>query len=350
MKRVIIMSFFSLWVARHAQAQYRTSPIFSSGDKIELTKSDNGQFYHHHTIKSGQTLYALSKTFGVTLQDLITINKKTSAEVNVGEVLTIPIATNYLYKGTSENSSKDNAYVPVIYVAKSQDNLYRISKVYFDQPMDMIMNRNKMTNETVSLDQEILLGWYPINNTTNNKNINTNTASTTQNLQQTTLEAVPTATTDPNHVVDSESTLAKYLAEPSTNTAAENPAATTTIITNELLEEELQTESDEDFNTSLLGTMLMTTDMKLTNTKGVAHWDRDIPNNGTLYVLHNDAIIDTYIELYNELSMRSVKAKVIGKIPFGAYTSDVQLIISPAAAEALGALDERLRVELKYFQ
>ena len=72
-----------------------------------------------------------------------------------------------------------------------------------------------------------------------------------------------------------------------------------------------------------------------------------MPDNGTVYVLHKNAIIDSYVEMYNPNVNRSVRAKVIGRIPYGAYTNDVCLVLSPRTAVQLGALDNRFKVEIK---
>jgi hypothetical protein len=101
------------------------------------------------------------------------------------------------------------------------------------------------------------------------------------------------------------------------------------------------------FNSLLLGNLSYSNSMQEIKKSEVANWDNTMPDNGTVYVLHKNAIIDSYVEMYNPNLKRSVRAKVIGRIPYGAYTNDVNLVLSPRTAKQLGALDKRFKVELK---
>jgi hypothetical protein len=56
------------------------------------------------------------------------------------------------------------------------------------------------------------------------------------------------------------------------------------------------------------------------------------------------------MDIYNPMLKSHVKAKVLGKIPSGTYSEEVQLIISTAIARDLGILDSRFKVNIKYEQ
>jgi len=351
MQKLIIFLTLWLWGYSAATAQYSPAPIFTVGSEIVLQKASDGLFYYHHKVAKGQTLYALSKTFGHSLQKLQTLNKKSNNQVSLGETVLIPIPQNYLFKGSSLTINDADVYLPVVYYTLPKDNMYRLSKVYFKQGMDMIMARNNMPSTSMDVNQRIVLGWYPVSSTNNDPITSTTTTRTTTTIQ----EAVPAANTIAKPIktaIETSTTTTTSIVVPTTETTvtAETAVTQTEIITNESIEQVLMDSSTYNYNEALLGSTLMTSDMKLTEAKEVAYWDKNILNNGEVYVLHNTAKLDTYIELYNNITKRSVRAKVIGKIPFGAYTSDVKLIISPEAASALGALDQRLRVEMKYFQ
>ena len=82
--------------------------------------------------------------------------------------------------------------------------------------------------------------------------------------------------------------------------------------------------------------------------KGIAFvQDRKSKNEG-YYVLHSDAKVNSEIEIYNPMARRTVKAKVLAKIPEGTYNSDINVVLSNATAKSLGALDARFMVEIKY--
>jgi len=83
--------------------------------------------------------------------------------------------------------------------------------------------------------------------------------------------------------------------------------------------------------------------------RGIALWNRDSQTN-QLFVLHKTAQIESMIELYNPVQDSRTTAKVVGHIPPNTYPEDIDVILSPATARELGALDSRFLVEMKYFE
>ena len=88
--------------------------------------------------------------------------------------------------------------------------------------------------------------------------------------------------------------------------------------------------------------------MQIIKKTDVAFWDKTIPDNGAVFGLHGTAMLDSYISVFNPNSRRSVRVKVIGRIPYGTYTNDIKLVISPRAAKQLGGLDRRFKVEIDF--
>lgn len=83
--------------------------------------------------------------------------------------------------------------------------------------------------------------------------------------------------------------------------------------------------------------------------QGVCFWQRDSKEAGSFYALHREAAIGTIMEVTNPMSRRTVHVKVIGRIPAG-YESNVEVILSPAAARYLGAHDPRFFVKVKFLK
>lgn len=84
--------------------------------------------------------------------------------------------------------------------------------------------------------------------------------------------------------------------------------------------------------------------------KGVAYWQKNGTKYSELYCLHREAVIGTTIAVTNPMKNKTVYAKVIGRIPPGAYSQEVIIIISPTVAQMLGAIDGRFYVKIKYFE
>ncbi len=81
--------------------------------------------------------------------------------------------------------------------------------------------------------------------------------------------------------------------------------------------------------------------------QGVCFWQRDSNEKGDLYALHREAAIGSVIAVTNPMSRRTVYAKVIGRIPVG-YESNIEVILSPAAARQISARDPRFFVKVRF--
>ena len=85
------------------------------------------------------------------------------------------------------------------------------------------------------------------------------------------------------------------------------------------------------------------------NTNGIAVWNRESRVRG-VYVLSNDAAMNTMMEITNPMGQRKIIARVIGNIPENTYADNVKIVLSPDAAMNLGALDTRFYVRLQYLK
>lgn len=71
---------------------------------------------HNHIVEKGETIYGISKTYGITTEDLITANPQLSTGLKAGDTIIIPI--------------KDCSQVPkngTLYTIKKGDNPYRVA-------------------------------------------------------------------------------------------------------------------------------------------------------------------------------------------------------------------------------
>lgn len=103
-----------------------------------------------YTIKAGDTLYAIAKKFGVTVDNLKNINNLTSNTLTVGNILTIPT-------GESNVSEVETPGVGGInYVVQKGDNLYSIANKY-GVTIDQIKDINNLKSNTLQIGQVLLI-------------------------------------------------------------------------------------------------------------------------------------------------------------------------------------------------
>jgi LysM repeat protein/ABC-type branched-subunit amino acid transport system substrate-binding protein len=117
-------------------SQVQTSRVVRSSEKVLV----NGRLYYIHTVLKGQTIYSISKAYGVTEDEILKENPEISPEsITPGKALRIPIRT---YIETSDKQDdelkKDDFYYHKV---RRKHTLYFISKKY-DVPIDIIYRYN----------------------------------------------------------------------------------------------------------------------------------------------------------------------------------------------------------------
>jgi len=108
-----------------------TVPVIHAQEPVPIQKSENkviieGKIYYLHNVKPGQTLYSISRAYGIKETDIESENPGASAGLKVGQVLKIPfqqisIKQEPVYKDTS-------LYIP--HVLKKGETLFSLSRYY----------------------------------------------------------------------------------------------------------------------------------------------------------------------------------------------------------------------------
>ena len=92
-----------------------------------------------YTVKSGDTLYKIANSFGITVDALKSFNNLTSNNLSIGQLLKIPGQTT-----------------PRTYTVKSGDTLYRIASSYGISVNDL-KKANNLTSNTLSIGQVLVI-------------------------------------------------------------------------------------------------------------------------------------------------------------------------------------------------
>lgn len=138
------------------------SPLLSSRDSILLTV-EAGKKYIHHPIKPKQTLFSISRYYNIGLEELFELNPafRNDPTLRVGAKVKIPIPNKAIkrYKSSTFKASENTS---IYYVVQQGDNLYQISKRYFEMPVDSVAKRNRIKNNSIKPGQRLQMGWMGI--------------------------------------------------------------------------------------------------------------------------------------------------------------------------------------------
>lgn len=109
------------------------------GQVLRIPTVSTTSFY---VVKPGDTLYSIASRYGVTVNELRRVNNLSSNTLSVGQQLRIPI------------NSGDSSLDYLIYTVKVGDNLYSIAKKY-NVTVDGIKSFNNLTSNLLSIGQQL---------------------------------------------------------------------------------------------------------------------------------------------------------------------------------------------------
>jgi len=136
--------------------------LLTSRDSV-LLFIENGNKVIKHTVKSKQTLFSISRYYNLGLEELLDQNPtlKNDPSLRIGAHLRVPIPNKAIrrYKGSG---FKPVEYACIYYVVQGGDNLYQISKRFFDMPVDTVAKRNRLKDYYIKPGQRLLIGWIGI--------------------------------------------------------------------------------------------------------------------------------------------------------------------------------------------
>ncbi|MBL7820344.1 MAG: LysM peptidoglycan-binding domain-containing protein [Saprospiraceae bacterium] len=81
--------------------------------------------------------------------------------------------------------------------------------------------------------------------------------------------------------------------------------------------------------------------------RGVAISESQVMGEGRMFALHNEAKMESMIEIINPIQNRKVLAKVIGRIP-PIYEKEVKVLVSAEVSRQLGVIGKRFFVNIRY--
>lgn len=127
---------YGLIVDELKQANNLTSNLISVGQNLLIPKKEAETSTNEYIVKKGDTLYAIANKYSTTVDNLKSINNLTTDSLSIGQVLKVP-----------SSASNDNTYV-----VKSGDTLYAIANKY-GTTVDAIKSLNNLSSDILSINQ-----------------------------------------------------------------------------------------------------------------------------------------------------------------------------------------------------
>jgi len=125
-------------------------PVREQQTVRQQTQAEN---YILHEVKPGETLYSLSKQYGVSMEEIKKANQLTDNVLSVGQVVKIPAASAETPSAPAETAEPS---IPEYHVVQPGETLYRIH-VKYGVPIEKLRELNNLPDNTIYPGQKIRL-------------------------------------------------------------------------------------------------------------------------------------------------------------------------------------------------
>ena len=272
----------------------------SVGD-IEHTIKVNlqdGQLIANHEVRSGETLYGISKYYGSQVSDVLSLNPGLDiTQLRVGQIITLPIDRGILTTRTCEKG----AMKPVQYQLGKGETLFHLAHRVARADLTALMNINELTNHSLKEGQIITIGFIGCE-------------ETDIQIEESSFEELSPFVEDIPEFMD------------------------------------IETPSDSSFMQEEWLDVEMVKETRIISKRGIATWSNYDYEKGQMYAMHRTAKTSSEILVFNPMLKRQVRAVVIGQIPENTYPENISVVLSPSAVNALGGLDRQFLVEMTYIE
>jgi LysM repeat protein len=305
----------------------------------------NGKQFIIHRIDEKETLYGISRRYGVPITAILEQNPTADGGLAVGQLLKVP----YVPKSkVQQNGSRTHKVT-------AGETLFSISRLY-DVSVDDIKSWNSLPGNSLSTGQELVI---------KKKSPVTETVTTTVSKPVDGVHTVASKETlysvarqyditvqqirDWNNLTIDEVKIGQTLlvAEPGlTKTVETKPEIKTpevVTVTTPRVETKPQTETTIRISEKVTGSDEI-------KEGGLAELIEGTDGNRKYLALHRTAKVGTILKVRNELNNREVFVRVAGELPNIGANTNVIIKISKSAYDRLGAIDPRFRVEVTYYK
>lgn len=154
-----IANRFGLSVDELKSLNNLTSNTLSIGQQLIIKPSTSGgtENYITYIVQRGDSLWKIATENGISVQDLINFNNLTNTTLQIGQTLLIPVLNN------------NNSEMGMTYTVISGDSLYSIAKK-FNITVDELKRANNLTSNLLTIGQVLII---PTGSSSNNQFIYT---------------------------------------------------------------------------------------------------------------------------------------------------------------------------------
>ncbi len=281
-----------------------------------------------HKVKLGETLYSISRLYGLSVSEIKLLNDMTDNALSVGSSLIVGelaqdsvsndnISDNIKEIGQDKEDLPDN-----LHVVAAGETVYSIARKYGVDPQEL-RNANRLRSNYLSIGQSLLLPFAVAGEIP------------TENPSAVSDSLIVLGENELGRRTAPQDTIAKADAKPDTSLVAD-----TTRTPSVMPEPVKYGNSDKRDSTSLVTGQVVE--------EGFAMKIENAPKTRKYLALHRTVPIGTIMQVRNQMNNQSIFVRVVGKLPDIGPNQNVLIRLTRQAFERLGAIDPKIPVEIAY--
>ncbi len=331
MRKLLIAILILLSLYTNLQAQENNLVIQGSSPDL----------YISHIVTAKENYYSIGRLYNVSPKELAPYNNfQIDKGLSLGQTLKIPLTPNN-FTQTGEVSN-DETLIPVYHTIQAKEGLYRVSTSYNKLSPDLIKKWNHLKGDGVSNGTKLIVGYLKVlkdQSAFAQKGVNIPVAVKPKEIPPKGVSDIKiiTVPVDKNTVTEKE---IKQETKP-TPIVKEIPKD------NPVLNTKTSNFSGGFFKKMYGDQATNKSSVTETGSAGIfkttSGW-----KDGKYYCFHNTAPLGTIIKITNNATGKSIYAKVLDAIPDIKQNGGLLLRLSNAAAEELGATENKFDCSITY--
>ncbi|HXR84813.1 MAG TPA: LysM peptidoglycan-binding domain-containing protein [Hanamia sp.] len=308
-------------------------------------KGTGSNVYLEHVVSAKESFYSIGRMYNVSPKDLATFNHlKAGSGLEIGQDLKIPLSkNNFLQEGRATNNE---ALIPVYHTISSGETLYRLGVNYNKVPLPLLKKWNHLSSDAVNVGTPMIVGYLKVDKSLSPlaKSKATAPAEVAVESQK---EVNPVSQT--NEPVAQKPEPVKEVAATNTEKKESSTPATATA---QPATNDVRLNNGSDFSGGYFKNLYNQQNQQnsLVDKSGSAGVFKSTSGwqDGKYYCFNNDAAPGTILKVTNNATGKTVYAKVLDAIPDIKQNSGLLVIISNAAAQELGAGENKFDCIVSY--
>ncbi len=339
---------------------FLAAPFFSTAQNKLMVQGVSPGLYLVHKVAPKENYYSVGRIYNVSPKEIAPFNNlQLEKGLSLGQTIKIPLnSMSFFQSGTAES---DETFVPVYHKIKEKEGLLRVAKNYNDLPLETLRQWNNITSDGVKNGVQLVVGYLKVK---------TELSSLAKNGIGTTIGSAVTVATEDKRAVTPEvaktppvkKTVEKTKTKGTEKEKAINDAETKTLVEGEKVNAKLEKKRadaepkkappekntvETNFKNLYEAQVKNAEIIEMTGDAGVfkstSGW-----TDKKYYCLYSSASPGTVMKVTNPANGNFVYVKVLDNVPDIKKNEGLLLVISNAAADALGAVESNLSCSISY--